>query len=195
MALILNPSTGLVRPQLHVRFDPEFTTTPYFKIKSRWQYIAGFIRGDTNPNRDSRQNRRNQITPKLPLHQKPQSVPNSVQPRQEGKEVNINTIPLPPPYQGLPPPSQSLESNREDIAHPEGGTGQQTKRAMSEDNPSTSSPRRSKQVTKPVDRLMMAMDTVFVTMVKENQTRTRKEVQGGIFLPSNVPRGFFRQQL
>ena len=28
---------------------------------------------------------------------------------------------------------------------------------------------------------MMAMETVFVTMVKENPTRTRKEVQGEIF--------------
>ena len=52
---------------------------------------------------------------------------------------------------------------------------------MIEDNPTTSSPRRSKRVTKTVDCLMMAMATVFETMVKENQTRTRKEVQGEIF--------------
>ena len=89
VALILNPATVLFRPQFHVRFDPEFTTAPNLKIKSRWQYIAGFIRGDTKPNRDSRQKRRNQITPEFPLDQKPQSVPNSVQPCQEVEEVNI----------------------------------------------------------------------------------------------------------
>ena len=82
VALIFNPATGLVSPQLHFRFNPEFTTAPDLKRKSRWQYIAGFIRGDTKPNRDSRQKLRNQITPELPLHQKPQSVPNSVQPHQ-----------------------------------------------------------------------------------------------------------------
>ena len=174
VALILNPATGLVIPQPHVRFDPEFTTAPDLKIISRWQYIAGFIRGDTKPNRDSSQKRRNQITPEFPLHQKPQYVPNSIQLCQEVEEVNMTTITLPPPYQGLTPPNQSLEANRKDITHPEGGTGQQTKRAMSEGNQSTSSPRCSKRVTKPVDRLMMAMETVFVTMVKENQTRTRK---------------------
>ena len=98
----------LVSPQFHVRFDTEFTTAPDLKSKSSWQYIAGFIRGGKKPNRDSRQKRRNQITPELPLHQKPQSVPNSVQPRQEGEEVNINKIPLPPPYQGLTTTSQIL---------------------------------------------------------------------------------------
>ena len=174
MALILNPATGLVNPQFHVRFDPEFTNATDLKIKSRWQYIVGFIRGNTNPNRDSRQKRHNQITPELPSHQKPQSVPNIVQPRQEVEEVNINTIPLSPPYKVLPPSSQILEANQEDISQPEGGTGQQTKRAMSEDNRSTSSPRRSKRVTKPVDCLMMEMETVFLTMVQENQTRNRK---------------------
>ena len=51
---------------------------------------------------------------------------------------------------------------------------------MSEENTSTSSPRRSKRVTKPVDRLMMTMETVLVTTVNENQTRIRKEVQGEI---------------
>ena len=35
--------------------------------------------------------------------------------------------------------------------------------------------------TKPVGRLVMATKTVFETMVKGNQTRTRKEVQGKIF--------------
>ena len=79
--------SGVFSPKFHVRFDPEFTTAPYLKIKSSWQYIASFIRGGTKPNRDSRQKRRNQITPELPLRQKPQSVTNSVQPHQEGEEV------------------------------------------------------------------------------------------------------------
>ena len=125
VVLILNPATGLVSPHVHVRFDPEFTTAPDLKIKSSWHYIAGFIRGGTKTNRDSRQKRRNQITPELPLHQKPKSVPNSVKPNQEVEEVNTNTIPIPPSYQGLPPPIQILEANWEDIAQPEGGTGQQ----------------------------------------------------------------------
>ena len=43
LALILNPVTGLVSPQFHFRFDPEFTTAPGLKRKSSWQYIAGFI--------------------------------------------------------------------------------------------------------------------------------------------------------
>ena len=34
VALILNTSIGLVIPQFHVRFDPEFTTAPDFKSKS-----------------------------------------------------------------------------------------------------------------------------------------------------------------
>ena len=34
VALILNPTTGLVSPQFHVRFDPEFTTAPDLKSKS-----------------------------------------------------------------------------------------------------------------------------------------------------------------
>ena len=85
MAHILNPAAGLVSPQFHVRFDPEFTTATDLKSKSSWQYIAGFIRGGTKPNRDSCQKWRNQINPELTLHQKPQYVPNSVQPHQEGK--------------------------------------------------------------------------------------------------------------
>ena len=81
-----------------------------------------------------------------------------------GGDVNTNT--LPPQYKGLPPPSQVSEANREDIAQPEGGTLQQPKRAMVEDNPTTSSPDRSKRVTKPVDRLMIAMEKVYKTIVK-----------------------------
>ena len=42
--------------------------------------------------------------------------PNVAPPYQEGREVNTNT--LPPPYQGLPPPSQVSEDNWKDIAHP-----------------------------------------------------------------------------
>ena len=52
---------------------------------------------------------------------------------------------------------------------------------MSKDNLSTSYPRRSKRVIKPVGCPMIEMETVFETMVKGNQTRTRKEVQGEIF--------------
>ena len=51
---------------------------------------------------------------------------------------------------------------------------------MLEDNQTTSSPHWSKRVTKPVDRLMMAMEKVFEKMVKDNQTRTRTEVKGEI---------------
>lgn len=43
VAVILNPVTGLVSPQFHVRFDPEFTTASDFKTQSSWQYLAGFI--------------------------------------------------------------------------------------------------------------------------------------------------------
>ena len=180
VALILNPTTGLVSPQFHVRFDPEFTTAPDLKNKSSWQYIAGFIQGGTTPNRADRYKMRTQNTQELSLHQKPiTSVLDMASLQPKGGEVNTNT--LPPPYQGLPPPSQSSEANQEDIAQPEGGIEQQTKRAMLDDNASTFSPRRSKRVTKPVDRLMMAMETVFDTMVKENQTRTRTEVKGEIF--------------
>ena len=164
MALILNPSTGLVSTQFYVRFDTEFTTAPDLKSKPSWKYLAGFIRGGTTPNRESRQKRRTQITQELPLHQKPKSFTNVSPPHQEGREVNTNTSPS--PYQGLRTPSQVSEANWEEIAHPEGGTGQQPKRALLEDSPTTSSPRRSKRVTKPVDCLMMAMETVFETMVK-----------------------------
>ena len=153
VALILNPATGMVSPQFHFRFDPEFTTAPDLKSKSSWQYLAGIIRGGTMPNRESCQKRRTQITQELPLHQNPKSVPNIALPHQEGGEVNTNT--LPPQYQGLHPPSQGSEANWEDIAHPEGGTGQQPKRAMLENNPTTSSPRQSKRVTEPVDRFML----------------------------------------
>ena len=53
VALVLNPATGLVSPQCHVIFYPEFTTAPDLKSKSRWHYIDGFIRGYTKPNRGS----------------------------------------------------------------------------------------------------------------------------------------------
>ena len=85
MALILNPATGLVSPQFHVRFYHEFTTAPDIKIKLSWQYISGFIWGGTT--RENLQKRRNQITPELLLNQKPQSVPNIVKPRQEGDRM------------------------------------------------------------------------------------------------------------
>ena len=130
-------------------------------------------------NRDSRQKRHTQITQEFPLHQKPKYVPNIAPPHQEGAEVNTNI--LPQPYQVLPLPSQGLEANWEDISHPEGGTGHQPKRAMLENNPTTSSTRRSKRVPKPVDRLMMEIETLFKTIVKENQTRTITEAQGEIF--------------
>ena len=52
---------------------------------------------------------------------------------------------------------------------------------MLEENPTPSFPRRSKWVTKPVDFLMMEMETVYETMVKQKQTRTRTEVKGEIF--------------
>ena len=55
VVLILNPATGLVSPQFHVRFYPEFTTAPDLKIQSSRKYLAGFIRGGTTPNRESRQ--------------------------------------------------------------------------------------------------------------------------------------------
>ena len=179
MALLINPVAGLVSQQFRVRFDPEFTTAPDLKSKSIWQYLAGFIRSGTTPNRESLQKRRTQITQEFPLHQKPKSVPNVAPPHKEGIKVNTNI--LPPPYQGLPPPIQVSEANWEDIARPDGGTVQQPKRVMLEDNPTTSSPRRSTRVTKPVDRIMVAMETVFETMVKENQTSTRTEVKGEIF--------------
>ena len=89
--LILNPATGLVSTQLHVRFDPEFKTAPDLKSKSIWQYPEGFIRGGTTPNRESHPKRRTQITQELPLHQKPKSVPNIATPHQEGEEINTNT--------------------------------------------------------------------------------------------------------
>ena len=59
MALILNPQTGLVSPQFHVRFDPEFTTVPDHIERSLWQSLAGFVRG-TQTCRLDRQKRRNQ---------------------------------------------------------------------------------------------------------------------------------------
>ena len=117
MALILNPATGLVSPQFHVRFDPEFATAPDLKTQPSWKYLAGFIRGGTTPNRESRQKRRTQITQELPLHQNQKDVPNIDPPHQEGGEVNTNT--LTPPYQGMPTPIQGSESKREDIAQPE----------------------------------------------------------------------------
>ena len=64
----------------------------------------------------------------MSLHQNPKSVYSVDIPHQEGREVNTNT--LPPPYQGLPPPSQVSEAKWEDIAQPEGGTGQQPKCVM-----------------------------------------------------------------
>ena len=68
VALILNPASRLVSPQFHVRFDPEFKTVPDIKIQSSWQYLVGFIRGGTTPNRESHQKRRTQITQEFPLH-------------------------------------------------------------------------------------------------------------------------------
>ena len=112
-------------------------------------------------------------------HHKPKSVPNVAPNNQEGREVNTNT--LPSSYQGLPLPSQSSEANWEYIAQPKVSTGQQPTRAMLGENPTNSSPCRSKRVTKPVDCLMMAMETLFEAMVKKNQTSTIKEFKGEIF--------------
>ena len=60
VALILNPKTGLVSPQFHVRFDPEFTMVPDHTEFSLWQSLAGFVHG-TQMRRLDRQKRRNQI--------------------------------------------------------------------------------------------------------------------------------------
>ena len=129
MALILNPQTGLVSPQFHVRFDPEFTTVPDYIERYLWQSLAGFVRG-TQTCRLDRQKRRNQ-TEELSLQQLPPSdlAPN---PHHQEGETNSSSadvpstqapitnqdsdlpINIPTPYQGLQPPEHTSPFFRQD---------------------------------------------------------------------------------
>lgn len=43
VALVLSPTTGLVSPQFHVKFDSSFSTVKDLKIESKWQLKAGFV--------------------------------------------------------------------------------------------------------------------------------------------------------
>jgi hypothetical protein len=43
VALVLSLETGLVSPQFHVAFDPNFQTVKEITTKSRWQNKAGFV--------------------------------------------------------------------------------------------------------------------------------------------------------
>lgn len=43
VALILNPRTGLVNPQFHVKFDPSFRTVAGTKDNGQWLIKAGFV--------------------------------------------------------------------------------------------------------------------------------------------------------
>ena len=42
-ALVINCDSGLVIPQLHLRYDPLFITTKYFDLSSFWQVRVGFF--------------------------------------------------------------------------------------------------------------------------------------------------------
>ena len=42
VALVLNRNSGLVRPQLHVCYEPLITTTKLFYFSSLWKVRAGF---------------------------------------------------------------------------------------------------------------------------------------------------------
>ena len=92
MALSLNPQTGLVSPQFHVHFDPEFTTVPDHTERSLWKPLAGFVRGTQTCCLDH-QKRRNQ-TEELSLQQLPPSdlAPN---PHHQEEETNTSSVDVP----------------------------------------------------------------------------------------------------
>ena len=60
VALILDRTTGLVSPQFHVRYDPQFHTVKQDYFDSQWQIKAGLKRGNTSATRAERAKRRHQ---------------------------------------------------------------------------------------------------------------------------------------
>ena len=113
VALVLNPLTGLVSPQFHVRFDPFFTTSSEHKSPSQWQALAGFVSTQlpttTRQQRASRRHQENhlsmtQLPPPNPLHQEGDTHHNS----------------LPPPYKGLLPPDTTPPDTNVDVDNQEG---------------------------------------------------------------------------
>ena len=62
VALILDRTTGLVSPQFHVKYDPQFHTVKQDYFDSHWQQKAGLKGGRANANRAQRAKRRLQET-------------------------------------------------------------------------------------------------------------------------------------
>ena len=208
VALILNPNTGLVSPQFHVRFDPEFITAKEIQTPSHWQYLAGFVRSKANtaPSRTTRHARRQQtFTPLL--------TSDPILPNQEGEPDPTSDLPaLPPPYEGIPPPPGPSPTSHSDpigstedqeggeVKDPEGAEMESQKEDGVEDSEGETMqnlPKKrkgkarwytpfkptdmGKRRRKAVDRLEMIMETITKQMIGENESRTADHIPGEIF--------------
>ena len=96
VALILDRMTGLVSPQFHVRYDPQFHTVKQDYFDSQWQIKAGLKRGNTSATRAERAKRRHEDmsetlaeTPVIPTSEGGKGMSNSEGVENENpKEIN-----------------------------------------------------------------------------------------------------------
>ena len=120
MALILNPQTGHVSPQFHVKFDDFFETvgnspTDMDTPEPEWKYLSGFVVKKGAVDKGSKEALANLLTPrrgatKVPIDPAPPPIPDESptdQPREEPtmepfNGANDNDAPLPPAVTVLP---------------------------------------------------------------------------------------------
>ena len=114
VALVMNPDTGLVSPQFHVRFDPLFTTAGEQKAPSKWQALAGFVATQSPPASQAQCAARHHQDNHISMTQLP--IPKPF--HQEG-DTNHNLLPL--PYKGLlPPDTEPLDTDDISLSNQEG---------------------------------------------------------------------------
>lgn len=68
VALVMNPKTGLVSPQFHVRFDEQFTTAQDGSTEDNWKVKAGFVKATEN-NTDGKKNVKKVASPQPQMDQ------------------------------------------------------------------------------------------------------------------------------
>ena len=130
VALILNPRTGHVSPQFHVKFDDFFETignnpTDMDTPEPTWKYLSGFVlKKDKAANQGSQGPLTNLLSPrrgatKVILDHEPSTIPDDSPLEQTGddpvmappfNETGYDAAP-PPPEDTLPPPTQATQQN------------------------------------------------------------------------------------
>ena len=127
VALILNPRTGHVSPQFHVKFDDFFETvgnkpTDMNTPEPTWKYLSGFAIKNDTANKGSTGALTNLLTPrrgatKVTSGAGPPKIPDDLPPDQPGEEPNMeppynvtggDAAPLPPDA-AVPPQTQETQ--------------------------------------------------------------------------------------